>query len=83
MRKLTATRRWEFLVSSKTAESPAVRSDRVHALALDIAHRLHSVCAHMPQAELMQLATQMARTELHHFGLTPLSNRVINGRGAK
>jgi hypothetical protein len=37
----------------------------------------------MPQAELMQLATQMAKTELHHFGLTPLSNRVINGRGSR
>ena len=41
--------------------------DRVHALALDIVHRLRSVCAHMPDEELLGLATEMAAVELRYF----------------
>jgi hypothetical protein len=41
--------------------------DRVRALALDIVHRLRPVCAHMPDAELLDLATRIAVVELEHF----------------
>lgn len=41
--------------------------DRVSALALDIVHRLRPVCAHMPDAELLELATHIAAVELEHF----------------
>lgn len=45
---------------------PAV-SNRARALALDILHRLRPVCAHMPDAELLALATRMAVVELRYF----------------
>ena len=45
---------------------PAV-SNRARALALDILHRLRPVCAHMPDAELLALATHMAVVELDYF----------------
>ena len=44
-----------------------VVSDRAHALALDIVHRIRPVCAHMPDAELLELATRMAIVELSYF----------------
>lgn len=47
-------------------EEPAI-PDRVRALALDILHRIRPVCAHMPDDELLALATQMATVELRHF----------------
>jgi hypothetical protein len=40
---------------------------RIQALALDIAHRLRPVCAHMPDEELLELATRMATVELKYF----------------
>jgi hypothetical protein len=40
---------------------------RTQALALDIAHRLRPVCAHMPEDELLELATRMAAVELKYF----------------
>jgi hypothetical protein len=49
-------------------ESPV--PDRVHALALDIKHRLRAVCAHMPDDELLRLATTVAAAELRHFSPT-------------
>jgi hypothetical protein len=56
--------------------------DRVRALALDILHRIRPVCAHMPDEELLALATQMASVELRHFertaGESPV-RRVANG----
>jgi hypothetical protein len=45
-------------------------SDRIRALALDIMHRLRSVCAHMPDEELLALATEMATVELKYFERT-------------
>ena len=33
----------------------------------DIAHRLRPVCAHMPDDELLELATRMATVELKYF----------------
>jgi len=55
-----------------TAESavehlePAI-SNRARALALDILHRIRPVCAHMPDAELLALSTNMAVVELRYF----------------
>jgi hypothetical protein len=45
---------------------PAI-PDRVRALALDILHRIRPVCAHMPDEELLALATRMAEVELRYF----------------
>jgi hypothetical protein len=47
-------------------EEPVI-PDRVRALALDILHRIRPVCAHMPDDELLALATRMATVELRHF----------------
>jgi hypothetical protein len=58
---------------------------RVQALALDIAHRLRPVCAHMPDDELLELATRMATVELKYFeaasvpGPPALRRRAANG----
>jgi hypothetical protein len=41
--------------------------DRVRALALDIAHRLRPVCAHMPDEDMLELSTRMAAVELEYF----------------
>ena len=45
--------------------------DRVRALALDIAHRLRPVCAHMPDEELLELSTRVAAVELKYFDPPP------------
>lgn len=45
----------------------AAVSNRAHALALDILHRIRPVCAHMPDSELLALSTQMAIVELSYF----------------
>jgi hypothetical protein len=58
-----ATGEQDVLLAPPTATVP----DRVSALALDIVHRLRPVCAHMPDAELLALATQVAAIELEHF----------------
>ena len=42
-------------------------SNRARALALDILHRIRPVCAHMPDAELLALSTNMAVVELQYF----------------
>lgn len=47
--------------------------DRVQALALDILHRLRSVCSNMPDEELLTLATRVAAIELDHFDSAVLS----------
>lgn len=52
------------------ARAAAEVSDRVRALALDILHRLRPVCAHMPDEELLALATEMAAVELQYFERT-------------
>lgn len=63
-------------------EAPAI-PDRVRALALDILHRIRPVCAHMPDDELLSLATQMATVELRHFETvgvgTPVRRHVARG----
>jgi len=48
-------------------EIETVISNRARALALDIVHRIRPVCAHMPDTELLELATQMAQVELSYF----------------
>ena len=50
-----------------TDETEPVVSNRARALALDILHRIRPVCAHMPDAELLELSTRMALVELHYF----------------
>jgi len=45
--------------------------DRVRALALDIAHRLRPVCAHMPDEDMLELSTRMAAVELEYFEPLP------------
>jgi hypothetical protein len=47
---------------------------RIQALALDIAHRLRPVCAHMPDDELLELSTRMATVELKYFEATAAPN---------
>ena len=47
-------------------------SDRVRALALDIAHRLRPVCAHMPDEDMLELSTRMASVELEYFESAPV-----------
>ena len=41
-------------------------SDTVRALAVDIAYRLRSVCAHLSEGDLVRLATSMALLEHRH-----------------
>lgn len=48
-------------------EIEPVISNRAHALALDILHRIRPVCAHMPDEELLELSTHMALVELRYF----------------
>jgi hypothetical protein len=52
-------------------------SDTVRALALDIAYRLRSVCAHLSEGDLVRLATSMALLEHRHVisGLTAQPSR--------
>lgn len=56
---------------------------RIQALALDIAHRLRPVCAHMPDAELLSLSTHIAGVELSYFEQAatprPPRRRAANG----
>jgi hypothetical protein len=62
---------------------PDAASRRIQALALDIAHRLRPVCAHMPDDELLELSTRMATVELKYFEETavpqPPRRRAANG----
>jgi hypothetical protein len=53
--------------TERTGETESVISNRARALALDILHRVRPVCAHMPDDELLALATRMALVELHYF----------------
>lgn len=46
-------------------------TDRVRALALDIAHRLRPVCANMPDEDLLELSTRVAAVELQYFEPLP------------
>lgn len=55
---------------NRTLPSPDV-PDRVRALALDIAHRLRPVCAHMPDEDMLELSTRMAAVELEYFEPAP------------
>lgn len=52
-----------------TRRDPALDSlpNRTQALALDVAHRLRPVCTHMPDDELLALATRIASVELAYF----------------
>ncbi len=54
------------IANTGTGIEPLI-SNRAHALALDIIHRIRPVCAHMPDAELLELATRMAQVELSYF----------------
>ncbi len=63
------------------AYDPSV-PDRVRALALDIVHRLRSVCANMPDDELFALATRTAIVELEFFeNATPATPRQRTANG--
>ena len=55
-----------------THRDPALDSlpNRTQALALDVAHRLRPVCTHMPDEELLALATRVASVELAYFEQT-------------
>jgi hypothetical protein len=54
-------------IANTGTEIETVISNRARALALDILHRIRPVCAHMPDAELLELATRMAVVELSYF----------------
>lgn len=66
------------VASDDTAHEPEPAvSNRAHALALDILHRIRPVCAHMPDEELLALSTRMALVELRYFerGILQTSGR--------
>lgn len=52
---------------SEANRATPLMPDRTRALAIDIAHRLRQVCSHMPDDELLELATRIATVELRYF----------------
>jgi hypothetical protein len=59
-------------------------SDTVRALAVDIAYRLRSVCAHLSEGDLVRLATSMALLEHRHVvsGMTGQTTRRSSPRSS-
>jgi hypothetical protein len=69
-----------FMVPRSRA-NPTV-DQRVEARTLDIANRLRFVCSHLPDDELLDLATRMAIIEVKYSGGSQLHlprRRVANG----
>jgi hypothetical protein len=56
-----------FMVPRQPREAPSL-DQRVEARTLDIANRLRFVCSHLPDDELLDLATRMAIVEVKYAG---------------
>jgi len=70
-----------FMAPRQSRGTPSV-DERVEARTLDIANRLRFVCSHLPDDELLDLATRMAIVEVKYAGGTQLHlprRRVSNG----
>lgn len=70
-----------FMATRPTRGTPSV-DQRVEARTLDIANRLRFVCSHLPDDELLDLATRMAIVEVKYAGGTQLHlprRRAANG----
>ena len=70
-----------FMVPRTSRSTPTV-DERVEARTLDIANRLRFVCGHLPDDELLDLATRMAIIEVKYSGGTQLHlprRRAANG----
>lgn len=60
-----------FMAPRPTRGLPTV-DQRVEARTLDIANRLRFICGHLPDDELLDLATRMAIIEVKYAGGTQL-----------
>ena len=70
-----------FMAPRLARGTPTV-DQRVEARTLDIANRLRFVCSHLPDDELLDLATRMAIIEVKYAGGTQLHlprRRASNG----
>ena len=70
-----------FMAPRAPRGTPTV-DQRVEARTLDIANRLRFVCGHLPDDELLDLATRMAIVEVKYSGGSQLHlprRRVSNG----
>ena len=60
-----------FMATRSARGTPTI-DERVEARTLDIANRLRFVCSHLPDDELLDLATRMAIVEVKYAGGTQL-----------
>ena len=70
-----------FMAPRPSRSAPSL-DQRVEARTLDIANRLRFVCGHLPDDELLDLATRMAIVEVKYSGGKELHlprRRVANG----
>jgi hypothetical protein len=70
-----------FMAPRPSRGTPTL-DQRVEARTLDIANRLRFVCSHLPDDELLDLATRMAIVEVKYAGGTQLHaprRRASNG----
>ena len=70
-----------FMASRPGRGAPSI-DERVEARTLDIANRLRFVCSHLPDDELLDLATRMAIVEVKYAGGSQLHTprrRAANG----
>jgi len=56
-----------FMAPRTSRSAPSI-DERVQARTLDIANRLRFVCGHLPDDELLDLATRMAIVEVKYSG---------------
>ena len=69
-------------MAPRTSRGIPTVDQRVEARTLDIANRLRFVCSHMPDDELLDLATRMAIVEVKYAGGSQLHaprRRASNG----
>lgn len=69
-------------LSGRHSRGVPTLDERVEARTLDIANRLRFVCGHLPDDELLDLATRMAIVEVKYAGGTELHaphRQVVNG----
>jgi len=70
-----------FMAPRSSRGAPSI-DERVEARTLDIANRLRFVCSHLPDDELLDLATRMAIVEVKYAGGSQLHTprrRAANG----
>jgi hypothetical protein len=70
-----------FMAPRPNRNAPSI-DERVEARTLDIANRLRFICSHLPDDELLDLATRMAIVEVKYAGGSQLHTprrRAANG----